>query len=221
MNHPEQYVKYYTVDERITGALSALSGNNFAIVNETDNKAFYCESGQFLGYGNFKDAFDISNEGYLFKISRISGGRSLKLVTPDGEEYQMSNTIAYLNSQAADGNCCFINVLKTGMRGYEITDGAVWDLQYEEGKGWSMKNVGTGKYLKDASHPAKFDEPTYFTFCTLKETDTAPTGIADVRGKKDDVRSGAYTLDGRKVNADDLRPGLYIINGKKVVVNDK
>ena len=80
-----------------------------------------------------------------------------------------------------------------------------------------MKNIGTGKYFKDAAHPAMFDEPTYFTFCTLKETNE-PTGITTVKGQKAEAKSGAYTFDGRRVNADNLRPGLYIINGKKVVI---
>jgi hypothetical protein len=103
-----------------------------------------------------------------------------------------------------------------GQRGYVIADGAAWTLEYTDGKGWSIKSVGTDKYLKDAAHPAMFDEPTYFTFCTLKETDEPPTGIEDVRSEKAAVKNGAYTLDGRRVNADNLRPGLYIINGKKV-----
>ena len=75
--------------------------------------------------------------------------------------------------------------------------------------------MGTGKYLKDPNSPAKYDEPTYFTLCTLKEK---TTGIVDVRSKKEEGRSGAYDLNGRKVNADNLRPGLYIVNGKKVVI---
>ena len=72
--------------------------------------------------------------------------------------------------------------------------------------------------MKDAAHPAKFDEPAYFTFCTLKETDVPPTGIEEVKSNKTVAKSGVYTLDGRRVNADDLRPGLYIINGKKVMI---
>jgi hypothetical protein len=63
-----------------------------------------------------------------------------------------------------------------------------------------------------------FDEPTYFTFCTLKETDAPITGIETIEAKKDNVKNGVYTLDGRKVNAENLRPGLYIINGKKVMI---
>ena len=215
MNHPEQYTKYYTIDERLTGGLTALAGKEFAIVNEEEQKAFYCPFDQLLSYGDFKSAFDISNEGYLFKISRITGGRSLKLVTPDGEEYQVGGKTAYLNTQAVTGDCCFINELN-GQRGYEIQDGAVWILEYVDGKGWTMKNAGTGKYLKDASHPAMFDEPTYFTFCTLKEAE--PTGIEEVEVVKEITDNNWYSLDGRKVNPENLRPGLYINKGRKIVI---
>lgn len=79
--------------------------------------------------------------------------------------------------------------------------------------------------MKDTAHPAMFDEPTYFTFCTLKETDVPPTGIENVqrstlivqRSMFNVQRDAWYTLDGRRVNAENLRPGLYINNGKKVL----
>ena len=214
MNHPEIYNKQLTVDERLTGDLSGLVGKTFAIVNEADEKAFYCPSGSNLGYSNYRKAFDLSNEGYLFKIAKITGGRSLKIVTPDGEEYQVDGNVAYLNSPAVTGDGCFINGLN-GQRGYDIANGAVWTIEYTDGKGWSLLNVGTGKYLKDAAHPAMFDEPTYFTFCSLKEI---VTGIQEIKTKKDEVRTGVYTLDGRKVNGMPTKAGLYIINGKKVVI---
>ena len=216
MNHPELYTKTYTIDERLTGGVSALSGKTFAIVNEADNKAFYGSFGSDVAYDSFKNAFDISNEWYLFKISRITGGRSLKLVTPDGEEYQMDGGTAYLNSQATNGSCCFVNGLNN-QRGFDIQDGAVWDIQYEEGKGWTLLNKGTGKYLKDAAHPAMYDEPTYFTFCTLKEAD--PTGIEEVRDSKPKVQNGAfYTLSGRKLNGRPSQSGIYIKDGRLVVI---
>ena len=229
LNHPEAYTKYYTIDERLTGSLSVLSGKTFAIVNEAEGKAFYGSFGQDLGYDTFKNAFDISNEGYQFKVSRVGSGRGLKLVTPDGDEYQMDGTNAYLNSQAVTGDCCFINGLN-GQRGYDIPDGAVWLLEYVEGKGWSMKNNGTGKYLKDASHPAMFDEPTYFTFCTLKE---ATSGIQEFRspgvqefrspGVQESRSPGVqnsfiYTLQGVKAGTkeqwESLPHGIYVVDGK-------
>ena len=49
MNHPEAYTKTWTIDERLTGGLSALTSQNFAIVNEAEGKAFYGSVGQDLG----------------------------------------------------------------------------------------------------------------------------------------------------------------------------
>ena len=213
MNHPEDYNKNYDIDQRLTGTLSALSGKDFAIVNEADGKALYGAGGQELGYDVFKNAFDLSNEGYLFRISRITGGRSLKLVTPNGEEYQMDGATAYLNSPAVTGDNSFINGLN-GQRGYDIPNGAVWDLQYVDGKGWTMLNVGTGKYLKDNTS-AKYDEPTYFTFCTLKEVTTGIETLNVERGTLND--NSWYTLDGRKLNGQPTAKGLYIHNGKKII----
>ena len=140
----------------------------------------------------------------------------MKLLTPDGNDYQVDGSIGYLNTQVLDGDCCFISSNMNGQNGQDLNKGAVWKIEYAEGKGFSIQNVGTGKYLKDPTSPAKYDEPTYFTFCTLKEK--TATGIEDIRNKKDVVRSGSYTLDGRKVNAENLRPGLYIIDGKKVMI---
>ena len=213
MNNPDAYTKKWTIDERLTGSLSDLSGKAFAIVNEAEEKAFFGSVSQDLGYDHYKNAFDVSNEGYLFKISRITGGRSLKLVTPDGEEYQIDGGVGYLNSQAATGDCCFINGLNN-QRGYDIPDGAVWDIQYVEGKGWTLKNVGTGKYLKDAT-AARYDEPTYFTFCTLKE-DTSTDIRQTTQNRHERMADDRiYNLAGQRVSSD--YKGIVIINGKKIV----
>ena len=174
--------------------------------------------GGLLSYGDYVSAFDVSNECYYFRIQKSSGGFRLRLVTADGNYYQLDGADSYLHTQVVDGDCCFISSKMNGQNGQDLAKGAVWNMEYVDGKGWTIKNVGTGKYLKDAAHPAMFDEPTYFTFCTLKETDTPPTGVEAVRRQKSEVRSGVYTLDGRQVNANNLRPGLYIRNGKKVVI---
>ena len=217
MNHPEKYVKYYTVDERLTGSTKDIANKDFAIVNEAEQKAFYCETGNILSYGDYVSAFDVSNECYFFRLQKSSGGFRLRLVTADGNSYQLDNADSYLNTQVVDGDCCFISSNMNGQNGQDLAKGAVWNMEYVDGKGWSIKNVGTGKYLKDANHPAKFDEPTYFTFCTLKETDTPPTGIEVVRSKGQGARNDVcYTLDGRKVA--NPKKGLYIVNGKKVVI---
>jgi hypothetical protein len=218
MNHPEKYTKYYTVDERITGKTTDLYGKDLAIVNEAEGKAFYCEMGSSLGYGDYVSAFDVSNECYYFRLQKSTGGFRLRAITPDGSYYQLDGADAYLNTQVVDGDRCFISSNLNGQNGQDLAKGAVWDMEYVDGKGWAIKNVGTGKYLKDASHPAMFDEPTYFTFCTLKETDIPPTGIKNVQRSTFNVQRDVwYTLDGRKINGQPTQRGLYIVNGKKVV----
>jgi hypothetical protein len=119
---------------------------------------------------------------------------------------------------AACGETDGISAMSNGLnsqRGYDTPDGAVWDIQYVAGKGWTLRNVGTGKYLKDAT-AAKYDEPTYFTLCTLKE-DTS-TAIKTVR-KADSSKDGViYDLNGRRMNEKNLRPGIYIQNNKKIII---
>ena len=200
-------------DQRFT-ALTEVSGKTFAIANETDGKALYCPYGQHLVYADYKTAFKETNSSYLFKIQKTSGGFRLRLATPEGNDYQIGGEVCYLNSQAETGDCCFIGGLNGKQNGQDINKGAVWDMQYEEGKGFSMKNVGTGKYLKDPNSPANHDEPTYFTFCTLKAATTGISTIHADRAQGDVV----YTLDGRRVNGKDLKPGIYIKSGKKFVV---
>ena len=214
IDKPEMPVKYWTIDERYTGPKSSIAGKTFAIVNEAESKAFYCEWGQELGYDNFAKAFNVYNDAYLFKFGKLGKGSSFKLIASDGSDYVMSGGIGYLNSEDVAGNRCFVHGLGN-QKGYAIENGAVWTVDYVDGKGWTIKNYATGKYLKDPSHPAMYDEPTYFTFCTLKET---ATGIDEVKSQKPETKTGVYTLDGRRVNAENLRPGLYIMNGKKVVI---
>ena len=216
MNHPEKYTKTYTIDERLTGTIADLSGKTFAIINESEQKAFYCPGGQELDYTDCNRALISIQEAYQFKLTRVGSGRGLKVVASDGSDYLVDGTIAYLNSQAADGNYCFVNGLNS-QRGYDIPDGAVWEFEYVADKGWTLKNKGTGKFMKDASHPAMFDEPTYFTFCTLKEGST--TGIEAIHNAQSAMHNNQwYTLDGRRLDSKPTRSGLYIVNGKKVFI---
>ena len=202
------------IDVRFTD-VNTLKTTPFAIVNEAEGKAFYGTFGQHLGYADYKTAFKETTSGYLFKQGKATGGVKLKMITPEGDDYYVGGGIGYLNTQPVDGNNCFISSNMNGQNGQDLAKGAVWSIEYVDGKGFTIKNVGTGKYLKDPNSPAKYDEPTYFTFCTLKEV---TTGIEEIKSKKEDVRNGVYTLDGRRINNDNLRPGLYIVNGKKVLI---
>ena len=199
-------------DERFA-SLEEAEGKTFAIVNEAEGKALFGSDAQNLGYEDYSTAFDDNNSGYLFRLeqSDVAGGYLLRLITPDNQEYNIWGKPGYLNAQPLEtGWCCFILGLTKG-NGEDFENGAVWNIDYADGKGFTLKNVGTGKYLKDAGN-ANHDEPTYFSFCTL----ATATAINDVSITKSH-NSTLYDLMGRRVDESTLRPGLYIKNGRKVV----
>ena len=194
-------------------SLEEAEGKTFAIVNEAEGKALFGCEAQNLGYEDYSTAFDDNNSGYLFRLeqSGVAGGYLLRLITPDNQEYNIWGKPGYLNAQPLEtGWCCFILGLTKG-NGEDFENGAVWNIDYVDGKGFTLKNVGTGKYLKDAGN-ANHDEPTYFSFCTL----ATATAINDITFTKSH-NSSLYDLMGRRVDESTLRPGLYIKNGHKVV----
>ena len=201
------------IDQRFS-SITEIGSKPFAIVNEAEGKAFYGISDQHLGYDVYNKAFDEANTGYLFKLGRTTGSyRLLRLITPEGNEYQVFGTTGYLNSQPVTGNCSFILGLND-QKGQDLPNGAVWDCQYEEGKGWSMKNVGTGKYLK-TNDAAKYDEPTYFTFCTVGPVSTGiQPATLNHHERMDDDRM--YNLAGQQVTTG--YKGIVIRNGRKIVI---
>ena len=199
-------------DERFA-SLEEAEGKTFAIVNEAEGKALFGSDAQNLGYEDYSTAFDDNNSGYLFRLeqSDVAGGYLLRLITPDNQEYNIWGKPGYLNAQPLEtGWCCFILGLTKG-NGEDFENGAVWNIDYTDGKGFTLKNVGTGKYLKDAGN-ANHDEPTYFSFCTLATT----TAINDITITKPH-NSVLYDLLGRRVDESNLRPGIYIKDGCKVV----
>lgn len=163
------------IDEEYS-SLAELEGKTFAIVNKETGKALYGTNNQNLGYDILFNAFQSSNTGYYFKLDTptadaedetITNFNLLRLTTPAGEEYSIWGNPGYLNSQPATGGCTFILGINEKGNGQDIKNGAVWDIQYVEGKGFTLLNKGTGLYLNDNA-PAKYEEPVYWTFCTLK-----------------------------------------------------
>ena len=199
-------------DERFA-SLEEAEGKTFAIVNEAEGKALFGSDAQNLGFEDYSTAFDDNNSGYLFRLeqSDVAGGYLLRLITPDNQEYNIWGKPGYLNAQPLEtGWCCFILGLTKG-NGEDFENGAVWNIDYTDGKGFTLKNVGTGKYLKDAGN-ANHDEPTCFSFCTLATT----TAIHDITITKPH-HCGLYDLMGRRIDESALRPGIYVKNGRKIV----
>jgi hypothetical protein len=164
-------VKEFELDQKLT-TIAALDGQKFAIVNETEEKAFFGSTNQNLGYDVYSTAFVETNTAICFRLvaaegDGVSGKYYLQSVKADGTDYSIWGG-GYLNSQPdAEGkNCCFIMGLN-GQNGQDGLNLAVWDIEVQDG-GFALKNFGTGKYLK-TNDVARYDDPTYFGFYTLKE----------------------------------------------------
>ena len=196
-------------------SLSDITNQPFAIVNKESQKMFYGPENQNLDMG---DPLGVINNksisGYMFKAEAISGRDGcylLRLMTLNGSEYSVYGKPGYLNSQPTTGWCSFILGLNN-QNGEDVKDGAVWEIKYVDGQGFTLKNMATGKYLKDAA-PAKYDAPAYFDF--LKSSVTA--GIHKVERSVDN--DAVYTLQGIKIATlqqwDALPRGIYIVGGKK------
>ena len=198
-------------------SLAEITEQPFAIINKESQKMFYGSTNQNLDCNVAESVINNKEiNGYMFKAEPVSGREGcylLRLITLTGGEYEVFGKPGYLNSQPTTGWCSFILGLN-GQYGEDVKDGAVWEIQYTDGKGFTLKNMATGLYLKD-NGPAKYDTPVYMDFLKASVT----SGIAAVKREVDN--DAVYNLQGQKVatrsqwNA--LPRGLYIVNGKKII----
>ena len=164
----------FELDKKFT-SLKKVGTNPFVIYDEATKMAFYGPENQNLGYDALSSALQKSNATIGFKLEASGKYYLLRAITPNDEEYNIWGSPGYLNSQPVTGWCSFILGLKDSsgnlQYGQDMENGALWEVKYVKDKGFTLKNVGTGKYLQDAS-PAKYDEPAYFSFYSYKEVTT-------------------------------------------------
>ena len=198
-------------------SLSEIVEDNFAILNKESQKLFYGSDNQNLGYADANTVINNKNiNGYMFKAEPVSGSDGcylLRLITLSGSEYSVWGSPGYLNGYSTVADCSFILGLNN-QYGQDVKDGAVWEVNYESDKGFTLKNMYTGKYLRDNAS-ANSEAPVYMDFLKVG-------GTAGINAVQRDVDSDAvYTLQGQKVatrsqwNA--LPRGIYIVSGKKVI----
>ena len=129
-------------------SVAALDGKTFAIVNQAEEKALFGPNNQNLGYDVYASAFSSSNSGFAWKIESLAGNADesirgyylIRLVKPDGSVFGDDDWGGrYLNSQTTTGWCCFNLGLTAKKMGQDIDNGAVWEIQYVEGQGFSLK----------------------------------------------------------------------------------
>ena len=177
----------YEVGTRYTDLDALVSGGTlFTIVNEDDVKALCFPVAQDMDYQSYDNA--ATRNCYTFKLEKTGDNYILRTYTLSGELYKgLSWANGYFNSQPANGTVCF-----TLNMNQDITNGHVWALESNGAGKFAIKNIGTGKYLKDAA-PAKYDDPTYFTLCALVPTKAAVLPSFDaLKSAADDIKKVAY-----------------------------
>lgn len=164
--------------------LDEVKGKTVVIQNKAEDKCIcFPKEGatQEIVYVSTEDAF--ASNCFLFKVvpcesegdtdEGVVGNYYLRTVNPDGSEYTSPWGGNYFNSQPINGGHCFTLHKSSPWNGgatpfgQDITYGSVWSIEENEGT-FAIKNVGTGKYLKD-DKDARYDDPTYFTFYTVDE----------------------------------------------------
>ena len=198
--------------------LSELTAQPFALLNKENMNLIYGSKDQNLASSAATQVVnDKTISGYMFKAEPVAGRSGcylLRLMTLAGSPYSIWSNPGYLNGFSTVNDCSFILGLNN-QNGQDVKDGAVWEIAYEAGKGFTLKNAYTGKYLHDAAS-AKYENPAYFDL--LKAGTTA---IQTVQRTTTAASTAVYTLQGVKVGDlqqwSSLPRGIYIVNGKKIV----
>ncbi len=160
-------------------SVAALDGKTFAIVDKAAEKALYGSNNQNLAFDAYGSAFVTTNSGYTWQLESLAenedesvhGYYLLHLVAPNGTPVPTSDWGGkYLNSQDKSGWCCFNLGITEKKLGQDIAYGAVWDVQFVEGKGFSLKNIGTGLYKGADGGTANKEEAAYFAFVPVSTT---------------------------------------------------
>ena len=157
-------------------SVAALDGKTFAIVDKAAEKALFGSNNQNLAFDAYGSAFVATNSGYTWQLESLAenadesvhGYYLLHLVAPNGTPVPTSDWGGkYLNSQDKGGWCCFNLGITAKKLGQDIDYGAVWDVQFVEGKGFSLKNIGTGLYKGADGGTANKEEAAYFAFAPV------------------------------------------------------
>lgn len=161
-----------TIDKKFT-SIAELDGQLFSIFNEAEEKAIFNRDNQNLAYESFANA--VKGTSYLFKLESLADNAdeevrscyTLQVVKADGSDIGLwGSSKIYLNSgTCAEGgfNGCF--VLGNGDKfGTDLKYGGIWEIEYEEGKGFALKNKAHGGYFVGVNPGPTGSDPVYWTF---------------------------------------------------------
>lgn len=188
--------KYYKIPDVVKSfkSLNAIGGQVFAIVDETKKKILHGTTNQNVSLDDYKTATSEEAATSYYRLDYVEGlGYRLVAVKSDKKtEYSIWDANpAYLNAQPAVGGVTF-NLGLNDQNGQDVENGAIWDIEYVDGKGFTLKNVGNGGYLAGANTSST---PVYWSLCTLWEPEPVAL-FADGSYYIYNVEADAYLSNG-------------------------
>lgn len=147
--------------------LSSIGSGVFAIVNTSDGTALYGSDMQNMAMGSYAMVTGGQTATSYYKLDYVPEKDSYRLITIQSD---MESTYScygvktcYLNAQTSTTGVVF-NLGLNNQDGQDLENGALWKIEYVEGRGFTLKNVGNGAYLAGTNTSAT---PVYWSFCTL------------------------------------------------------
>lgn len=165
-----------------------------------------------------------SNEFCWLKFNRVTDattsttGRffTIQMANKNGDTYSLWGDNGYLNTPP--GSWCLFALGLKDQYGQDARNYGLWKVDYEEGKGYTIQNVGASEagensWLSPAFATPQVDKQYIRLFSKLTKVEA--TGIETVSTAKQSS-SVIYDLMGQRV-AEPRSGNIYICNGKKFI----
>ncbi len=219
---PDKTYSLDTADELIDNTID-FDGKVLFVTDEEASSIWYVNSGnespQNVSCGTLSD---IINNPYCFlKFTKVTNAKcktegnlyTAQLSDKNGNCYELWGSKGFLNTPP--GAWCLFALGLGDNYGQDEAYCGLWKIDYEEGKGYTMVNVG----LLEAGKNGPYASPAFSTPQGGKQyvrffTNATLLGIDNVEIENND--DSIYDLYGNKVN-EMISDKVYIINGKKVM----
>lgn len=215
--------KVYVIDttSEITTKPARMSG--LFIASDADGSAILygnsgLESPQNLRSGTQSDIG--TNEFCWFKLTHVTNASTslkgslftIQICNKNGETYDLWGNNGYLNTPP--GAWCLFALGLSNQYGQDAKNYGLWKIDYEEGKGYTIQNVGAAEagensYLSPAFTTPQAEKQYVRLFKKLEDVTAVEAVHADCR-----TSSVIYDLMGQRVT-NPCKRGIYIRNGKK------
>ncbi len=224
---PEQPKEYTVVGEdEITGKANRLSGQLLFCTNNGCTAILYgntsLDSPQNIRSGNFDDL--TNNEYYMFKLKKVTDAQTtltgnfytIQMANQEGGTYDLWENNGYLNTPP--GSWCLFALGLNNQYGQDAQNYGLWKVDYEDGKGYTIQNVGAAEAGENSWLSPAFETPQADKqYVRLYKKLTEKTAGIETVSATSDKSSAIYDLTGMRVTTP--KPGrIYIRNGKKFIM---